>query len=54
MLVVTRKPGDRIAIGEQIVVTVMEVQGGRVQLGIEAPKDVKIRDAAPPQPPQKK
>ena len=54
MLVMTRKPGDAIAIGDQIVVRVMEVQGGKVQLGIEAPKDVRIETTAPPPEPPRK
>ena len=47
MLVMTRKPGEAIAIGERIVVKIMEIEGGRVQLGIEAAKDVKIRPVEP-------
>ena len=52
----TRKPGDTIAIGDRIVVKVLEVQGGKVQLGIDAPKDVRIGDApaAPAEQPAKK
>jgi carbon storage regulator len=42
MLVMTRKPGDSVSIGDGIVVKIMEIKGGRVQLGIQAPKDVKI------------
>ena len=42
MLLMTRRPGDTIAIGERIVVRVLEVEGSRVQLGIEAPRDVKV------------
>jgi carbon storage regulator len=52
MLSMTRKPGDRIAIGDNIVVTVLEIQGARVQLGIDAPKDVKIRSAEAPERPE--
>jgi len=42
MLLLTRKPGDAIVIDGRIVVKVIDIQGGRVQLGIEAPKEVKI------------
>lgn len=42
MLLLTRKAGDQIVIDGRIVVKVIDIQGGRVQLGIEAPKDVKI------------
>jgi len=38
----TRKAGDAIAIGDQVVVRVMEVKGGKVQLGIDAPREVKV------------
>ena len=47
MLLLTRKPGDAIVIDGRIVVKVIDIQGGRVRLGIEAPKDVKVADAAP-------
>lgn len=44
MLVLTRKPQQQVQIGERrITVTVLEVRGGRVRLGIEAPDDVTIR-----------
>ena len=42
MLVLTRKVGERIQIGNDITVVVTKTAGGRVTLGIEAPKDVRI------------
>jgi carbon storage regulator len=42
MLVLTRKPGEKLYIGEGIIVTVLSAPGGRVRLGIEAPDDVPI------------
>jgi carbon storage regulator len=42
MLVLTRKPGEKVTIGEGIVVTVLSVDGGRIRLGVEAPDDVPI------------
>ena len=42
MLVLTRKKGQQIRIGDDIVVTVSSVQGGSVRLGIEARPEVKI------------
>lgn len=42
MLVLSRKEGERIVIGDQITLVVSKVSGNRVTLGIEAPKDVKI------------
>ncbi|MFH5804491.1 carbon storage regulator [Alienimonas sp. DA493] len=41
MLVLTRKVGESIVIGDGITVRVLEV-GGRVRLGIDAPRDVSI------------
>ena len=43
MLLLNRKVGERIVIGEDIVVTVVKVQGSQVRLGIEAPLSVSIR-----------
>ena len=44
MLVLTRGLKQQIVIGDQqVIVTVLEVKGGRVRLGIEAPSDVVIR-----------
>ena len=42
MLVLTRRIGEEILIGENIRVQVVEVQRGRVRLGISAPGDVHI------------
>ncbi len=42
MLVLSRKVGERIVIGNGIVVVVKRVSGQRVTFGIEAPHDVKI------------
>ena len=42
MLVLSRKPHERILIGDDIAVTVVRVGPGNVRLGIEAPRDVPI------------
>ena len=42
MLVLTRKAGERIVIADSIVVEVLEVQGNRVRIGIQAPSGVTI------------
>lgn len=54
MLVLTRRINERIVIGDDIVVTVLEVHGEQVRLGIDAPRTVKVfreevlqRDRAP-------
>ena len=42
MLVLSRKEGERIVIGDNITLIVSKVSGNRVTIGIEAPKDVKV------------
>ena len=42
MLVLTRKAGESIVIGSNIRVTILELQGRQVRLGIEAPSDVSV------------
>lgn len=42
MLALTRKIGERIVIGDNIIVTVVDVKGDSIRLGIDAPKAVKI------------
>jgi carbon storage regulator len=42
MLVLTRKLDEKILIGKDIVINVLEIEGGSVKLGIEAPKEVSI------------
>jgi carbon storage regulator len=42
MLVLTRRRGERIMIGDDIVVTVIEVSGDQVRIGIEAPRSVGV------------
>jgi carbon storage regulator len=43
MLILNRKIGERIIIAGSIVVSVLEINGRRVRLGIEAPSEVDIR-----------
>lgn len=42
MLILTRKPGETIRIGDDISVTVLGVNGQQVRLGINAPKGVPV------------
>lgn len=42
MLALTRKIGEKIMIGDDIVLTVFDIKGDSVRLSIEAPKDIKI------------
>jgi carbon storage regulator len=42
MLVLSRKLGEKIVIGENICITVVDIDRGKIRLGIEAPRDVPI------------
>ena len=42
MLVLSRKKDESIIIDDNIVVTIVEIRGGKVRLGIEAPKEVTV------------
>ncbi len=42
MLILTRRPGETLMIGEDIKVTVLGFKGNQVRLGIEAPNDVSV------------
>ena len=42
MLVLTRRAGQRLFIGDEIVVTVLEVNGERVKVGVEAPNAFRV------------
>lgn len=42
MLVLTRKLGEKIAIGNEIMVVVTEIHGTHVKIGVEAPKEISI------------
>ena len=42
MLILTRKPGESVYIGDDIKVTLMEIKGNQVRVGVEAPSSVRI------------
>ena len=42
MLVLTRKSGESIVLGSDIRITVLEIQGRQIRLGIEAPADISV------------
>ena len=42
MLVLTRQRGERIMVDDNIIITIIEVRGDRVRIGIEAPRDVSV------------
>ena len=43
MLVLSRKRGERILIGENIELTVVDIRGNKVRLALDAPRDVSIQ-----------
>ena len=42
MLILTRRVGETLMIGDQVTVTVLGVKGNQVRIGITAPKDVAV------------
>ncbi len=45
MLVLTRKAGESIVIGNEVVITVLEVRGGQIRLGVDAPRNLAVHRA---------
>jgi carbon storage regulator len=42
MLILSRRPGESLTIGDKIVVTVVSINGNQIRLGIDAPRDVRV------------
>ena len=42
MLILTRKIGESLMVGDDVTVTVLEVNGGQVRIGIKAPRDIAV------------
>ncbi|MCP1515679.1 carbon storage regulator CsrA [Pseudomonas rhodesiae] len=42
MLILTRRSGESINIGDDIVIRVLAVDGGQIRIGVEAPKEVPV------------
>lgn len=42
MLVLTRKPGEKIMIGDEITVVVLSMNGNQVKIGINAPREMRV------------
>ena len=42
MLILARRTDEKIRIGEDIVITIIEIHGDQVKIGVEAPKTVKV------------
>jgi carbon storage regulator len=45
MLVLTRKKGERVMIGDDIVITVIDIRGDGIRIGFDAPRGVPIQRA---------
>lgn len=43
MLILTRRIGETVMIGEDIAITVLRVKGNQVRLGVDAPKSVSVQ-----------
>jgi carbon storage regulator len=42
MLIITRRPGEKVMLGDDVVVEVIEVSGSSVRIGIAAPRSVPV------------
>ena len=42
MLILTRRVGESVMIGDDVTVTIIEVRGTQVRIGVSAPKDVAV------------
>lgn len=42
MLILSRKPNESIMIGDQVQVSIIDIRGDQVKLGIRAPREVKV------------
>lgn len=42
MLILTRKIGESLLVGDDVEITVLNIRGGQVKLGVKAPKDVSV------------
>lgn len=43
MLVLSRKEGQQILVGEEVVLTITQIRGNRVKVGISAPREVPVK-----------
>lgn len=42
MLIITRRPGEKLMVGDDVVIEVIEVSGSSVRIGIAAPKSIPV------------
>ncbi len=52
MLVLTRRDGEQIVVGDDVIIKVLAVARGRVRVGIEAPRNVQVRRSEIPSKPR--
>jgi carbon storage regulator len=45
MLVLSRKAGESIVIGNDVVITILEVRGGQIRVGVDAPRSLAVHRA---------
>lgn len=42
MLILTRRIGEKLMIGEDVTITIMAAKGNQIRIGIEAPRDIQV------------
>lgn len=42
MLILTRRPGERLMLGDTITVTILAINGNQVRIGIDAPREIAV------------
>lgn len=40
MLILTRRPTETLVIGDNVIITVLAIKGGRVRIGVNAPREI--------------
>ncbi len=42
MLIITRRPGEKLMLGDDVVIEIMEIVGNQVRVGVQAPQSVRV------------
>lgn len=42
MLILTRRIGERLRINDEVIVTILEIKGNQIRIGVSAPKDIAV------------
>ena len=42
MLILTRRIGEKLVIGDNVIITIMGAKGSQIRIGIEAPRDIQV------------